>query len=605
MAFGRLLGSWSWCLGFVFICLHSAHPACAQSDNRLQGTVLDESNSPIQGAKVLAVGTLWGAITDQEGHFSLGPLSAGRHTLLITAEGFQDLTREVLFKPDSTASLEFILTLASIPIPHHSPLTHIGSLPDGSVPGLPARMAYLPGTIPLRFSGLDLIPTVRGQSGQEAAVFVDGVRMLEAPGGRVSSLALHSASMADQVFVAAGPYGANWGPGVQGGWHVTSRYQSRPWAELMYDSRMNGLRTGALLSSARSSTYGEISGVYFQSDDYTDGSKNLHMASTSAGRVQARGRFQLGSGHTLEGRGAYEVRSLNRDLRKNMQVVHYQYVRPDGVLEGVSVYLARQEWTGSAHAAQQSVRIAMRWRPRRAWRFQTGADYLRLPHHDLLYQSAFARLARGGRRLQLMFTGRGTHASLGDKGQFGWHYQASAAIKTVRAMDVIIGMGQYEAFGQATLTQMDAGLLISHHVLTAQIRTWTRWQDSNRGNGIDADLKLPIMGQSGQVVIAATLSSDKQTLPFWGHLEASWTAPGNFLVLGTRLSGAASIQDEDVWADADAWLRLGLLRRITLWVTAKNLFDATYRWIGPDTHLTLPEPGRSLNLAVRYSLEGR
>lgn len=94
-------------------CLLLAATAGAQPDRgRVHGVVTDPGGAAVAGARVT---TASGAqtVTDAQGRYELAALSAGRHVVTVSAEGFSTTTREVTVDAGATRSADFALALAS------------------------------------------------------------------------------------------------------------------------------------------------------------------------------------------------------------------------------------------------------------------------------------------------------------------------------------------------------------------------------------------------------------------------------------------------------------------------------------------------------------
>ncbi|MEO0875580.1 MAG: carboxypeptidase-like regulatory domain-containing protein, partial [Bacteroidota bacterium] len=83
----------------------------AQESGSISGTVLNESDGPLEGASVAILNTSRGSITDQDGRFEIENLSPGDYTLVITSIGFEESKRP--FSLAAGESKRFIVSLNS------------------------------------------------------------------------------------------------------------------------------------------------------------------------------------------------------------------------------------------------------------------------------------------------------------------------------------------------------------------------------------------------------------------------------------------------------------------------------------------------------------
>ena len=595
-------------LGMCVLGLLIAHSAHGQSGGMLSGTIADEQSlTPVDGATVLAAGTLAGAITNVHGRFTLGPLSAGEYTLLITATGYEQLSHDVRIESDTTVIVELVLRLAYPELPIFSPL--VGAAPTSGFPAtaLSSELWQIPGIMPLRASSLELLSSVRGLPQYAAAAYIDGVRMLEVPGVRLSSLTLMQSSSVDRILMAGGPYGIFWGPGARGGLYITRKRSVMPAVEMAYDSRLGGFRTHAVYSKSMSNAYGELSGSYARAGAYTDGQGDLQSGSPRAAGLQARGHIGLGSGHMLEGRSSLETHDVDRidEVTKNAQAVGYIYVRKRGWLEGAALRLSRQQWTGFAEADQESGRFTIRLRPGLAWRVHAGLEFIRQSTAQLQESSVFARLTRGGGRVRFMVTGRADRISIDGRPDHGWHVQTSVDWRTSPTTRLLMGMGRWAAFsglGIPQISQVDLGLSVNRPRARAMTRIWVRRLETYHVTGMDMYLAAPILSDHVEIIVTATAMDHADYPPIRGGIGAVWDAPAEFLRLGARMAASASTKMTDAWFTSDVWMQVAGISRAALCITAKNLFDQTYAWSASNVSFVFPEPGRSFGFALQYGI---
>ena len=582
-----------------------AFTAHAQPNSRLTGIVTDaRSQAPLEGATVVLAGTLFGAVTGVDGRFSFGPLSAGSYAILTTAPGYSDLRQNVRLEADSTVYMHLTLSVIPVPVPEYSLLVHVPELVRAPGQSLPVLFGHLPGVLPGRVDGLDFTQSVRGLRPQSTALYVDGVRYLDASGeSMLASSALLLAQSAGTLLMSGGPYGLFWGPFGRGGWYIRRSDEVQPSVELMYDSRTMGLRTSVLIDKYFEGGYGELSGVYHRASNYTDGSGNLQVAHVEAGRLQARGQLKLGRGHFLRGRGALGLRRnwTTGHWDTHEQGARYFFARDQGIVRGVDFNVSRQQWAGNTDALQEGARLVVRLQLGSAWMLSTGADYYRLPEQRSSEGGVFARLARGGRKLNFVITGRADQARRGSRYSYGWGLQASAIWQVTRTLGILTGFGRADTFSllhSDALWQIDAGVHLDQSAIRTQIRTYTRWYGSDRTHGLDLHMVASVLGEYGTITATAALTDDDYLPPAWGRLHITLTAPARLLQLGASLTGMSGSSD---WLSTDMWMQAQLPRGIVVRFGVANLFDQAYTWPLQVGTMMLAEPGRSFNLALRYS----
>ncbi|MGH7718149.1 MAG: carboxypeptidase-like regulatory domain-containing protein, partial [Gemmatimonadaceae bacterium] len=77
----------------------------------LTGQVTDaETNQPVRSAQVLVVGTPRGALTDDEGRYTVAGVPAGPHEVRVLRVGYASATQPVTITDGATATLDFRLT---------------------------------------------------------------------------------------------------------------------------------------------------------------------------------------------------------------------------------------------------------------------------------------------------------------------------------------------------------------------------------------------------------------------------------------------------------------------------------------------------------------
>ena len=76
----------------------------------LAGRITDSTGKALAGATISIGGLARGGYTVGDGSFNILKILAGYYTVKVTCPGYQDWTRSVLIKPDSTVILNAVLS---------------------------------------------------------------------------------------------------------------------------------------------------------------------------------------------------------------------------------------------------------------------------------------------------------------------------------------------------------------------------------------------------------------------------------------------------------------------------------------------------------------
>ena len=211
-------------------------PAVAQDRPVVQGTVTDDTGAPLPGAHVVVKGTSTGVATSADGTYRLASITAGTHTVVVSAVGFRTVTKNIELADDEKRTWD--VTLASTVVQREevvvtgtmretyvkeSPVTvdvvsserleqgqSSANLMDliGSVGGLSTQLnCGVCGTNAIRVNGVE---------GANTAVLIDGMPVM---GALASVYGLNgiSPSIIDQVEVLKGPQSTLYGTQALGG----------------------------------------------------------------------------------------------------------------------------------------------------------------------------------------------------------------------------------------------------------------------------------------------------------------------------------------------------------------------------------------------------
>lgn len=88
----------------IFVCLYSEATA-----GTLTGTVTDQKSNPIPGTTILLKYTSLGAITDENGNYTISNVPEGDYILIVSSVGFENATRKISITSDQTLNIDFAL----------------------------------------------------------------------------------------------------------------------------------------------------------------------------------------------------------------------------------------------------------------------------------------------------------------------------------------------------------------------------------------------------------------------------------------------------------------------------------------------------------------
>lgn len=91
----------------LLCCLHLS----AQPNNlSLKGQITTAKNQPVPFASLLIKHSQLGALTDEDGNYSISNIPAGKHTLIVKAIGYESIEKEILLDQNSPLTLDLTLT---------------------------------------------------------------------------------------------------------------------------------------------------------------------------------------------------------------------------------------------------------------------------------------------------------------------------------------------------------------------------------------------------------------------------------------------------------------------------------------------------------------
>ena len=203
---------------------------------------------PVAGATVAVRGTGIAALTGPRGTTVLRGLTPGRHTLVISALGFEQATLEVDAVNGRIARGSVVLAPAAVRLEGlrvrvaggeataGATVLETASLPPG-ITDLPSALARVPGaTVVTRGPGAPATLQLRGAGGDQVLVLLDGTP-LNSPLTGVADLSTVDLESVARIAVIPGAQSARYGPGALGG-------------VVLLESRRSEVQSGAVTAGA-------------------------------------------------------------------------------------------------------------------------------------------------------------------------------------------------------------------------------------------------------------------------------------------------------------------------------------------------------------------
>jgi hypothetical protein len=200
-------------------------PVLCLSQTTLKGIVVDEFETPIQGANVFIKGTYDGATSNEQGLFEFNTEAKGQQTIQISFLSFETLiqsfqieeyiTRTFVLKESVNTLDAVVVSAGTFKAGDNSKVTALKSLDivttAGSAGNIIAALETLPGTSTVGESGKLF---VRGGEANETQTFVDGLRVGQPYGATTNNLPTRgrfSPFLFDGITFSTGGYSAEFG----------------------------------------------------------------------------------------------------------------------------------------------------------------------------------------------------------------------------------------------------------------------------------------------------------------------------------------------------------------------------------------------------------
>jgi hemoglobin/transferrin/lactoferrin receptor protein len=243
----------------LIVLLLAAAPALAlaASAARITGTATDSTGVPLAGVIVELQPGLR-AETDASGRFSFAGLDAGTHHVVGRKRGFASGRQDVRLAPGETRVVHLVLALdrqdqvtvtatrggsvAVFDTPEFVTVVEGIDLTDRRLELLPMALRQQPGVHVQQTSTSQGSPFVRGLTGQQVVILVDGVRYNNAtfrPGANQYSALLDPGS-ADRIEIVHGPGSTQYGSDSLGGTiNLVSRRAPRSFGSLLAEGAVS------------------------------------------------------------------------------------------------------------------------------------------------------------------------------------------------------------------------------------------------------------------------------------------------------------------------------------------------------------------------------
>lgn len=291
--------------------LLTAIPSHAQRPDTgtVVATVTDaDSGDPIPGVNVLVDGTPLGAATGPDGRATLPSVPAGTQTIVARSVGYATGRTDVEVLAGQTTRVAFSLRSSPVEMrgvevtalgPDLQPTQQLADrqIREADAADTGGLLRGLPGIDAVRRGPLGFDPNVRGLTGTEVGVYVDGMRTFPAGPLRMDSQLSHfDPSSVQSVEVVKGPYALTWGPGNLSAIRVDKRGDDPPprlatgSVTAGYDTNTQGVETSGFVMGRDGRVSYAVSGAWRRGDDYTAGDG----AEVAGGYTTGEGRGRLG-----------------------------------------------------------------------------------------------------------------------------------------------------------------------------------------------------------------------------------------------------------------------------------------------------------------------
>lgn len=310
-------------VGTLLLSLAGVGSAWGQATGAIAGRVIDaRTQAPIADVNVVVAGTLFGAATGSDGAFQIEGVPADTYTVQVDAMGYRTVRRSVEVTAGETARVTLRLT----PTAEQADAAVVDPTTDAMMPQAVLDRRRLREVNPvdvgqilrheagggaIRRGALGFDPIVRGLSGAQLGVFVDGTRAFAGGPWRMGTpLSLLDPTMVERVEVIKGPYALMQGSGALSALRVeTPDFEaSSGTGALQSGFRGNGQvaeTAGALHGALLGASY-RIQGAYRTGQNYAAGAGAAIPAQFESGGAHSRVDVPLSDVSRLSVRGAVQ-----------------------------------------------------------------------------------------------------------------------------------------------------------------------------------------------------------------------------------------------------------------------------------------------------------
>ena len=323
----------------------------AQAQYTVNGRVLDaDTKAPVPLVNILVMGTTEGTVTDDDGQFML-PLTEGKHTLRFSALGF--ITRTIEVTPESSATHTLTVRLKptvtwhdEVMVQAHAPLTGDLAAPPNKLNATEDLIDRIAGADFLQRANFAWEPVIRGLSGGQIGVVIDGIKVIGACVDKMDPTSAYvEVENLASVELSKGGFDLQHGSQIGGAVNLVTekpRFDRPFWlnAEAGFESvsALRRVRAAGGASHGRFSVRGSLS--YKLSDDFAPGGADPIAHSgyeKNNGKLDLAYRF--GQGHQLT--ASY--------LTDNAWAIGYPVLLMDATLAAAKIYSLTHTFEPSRH----------------------------------------------------------------------------------------------------------------------------------------------------------------------------------------------------------------------------------------------------------------
>jgi len=337
----------------LIIWLLVAVPLCvAQVPGRVEGTVTHTgTGQPLAGVNVVALGTLQGTVTDEQGRFSLSMPRPGIYTIQALVLGFRPVNLEVEIREGITQQLVIAVEPQQDPEESEEAFEQLQSLGASGRSAVGQNQfspgAYntgqvlrdVPGVGAVRRGAVGFDPVVRGLREEEVLLLVDGARFdAGGPLRLITPLGYFIPGGLEQIEVVRGPEALTLGAGAQAAIRLVTRRldtEARGRFETGYQPGLKAWETAGAVGERRKGLDYGLSGSYRSGGDYEAGDGEVVPGGFKAIGLRGQAGHRLGPDGDLQVTAGYH-RFTNLDAPGQFLDVATQQLREGTVHYGLS-----------------------------------------------------------------------------------------------------------------------------------------------------------------------------------------------------------------------------------------------------------------------------